>query len=173
MRLIITQFRVLLLSLFLLVGSINDVFSQNILDNAGLNKPSSLAYSLRKLSSTYNGFAVQVRRSSDNALANVSFDANGVVSVNSTIDGTSTSFQSFIGSNSCYIQTWYDQSGNNRHATQTNTSKQPMIVNAGVFTLFNSRAAVNFNGTSNVMNIPMPASVIIERNNSCKMQIIG
>ncbi|WP_295233995.1 LamG-like jellyroll fold domain-containing protein [Sediminibacterium sp.] len=160
MRLIITQFRVLLLSLFLLVGSINDVFSQNILDNAGLNKPSSLAYSLRKLSSTYNGFAVQVRRSSDNALANVSFDANGVVSVNSTIDGTSTSFQSFIGSNSCYIQTWYDQSGNNRHATQTNTSKQPMIVNAGVFTLFNSRAAVNFNGTSSVMNIPMPASVI-------------
>lgn len=43
------------------------LFSQNVLDNAGLTAgtPASVAFSLRKLSSSYTGPAIKVRRSSD------------------------------------------------------------------------------------------------------------
>jgi len=58
------------------------VFSQNTLDNAGLTAatPSQVAFSLRKLSSSYTGSAVKVRRSSDNAEAVIAFDGAGGLS---------------------------------------------------------------------------------------------
>lgn len=65
-------------------------FSQNTLDKAGLTAatPSSVALSLRKLSSSYAGYAVRVRRSSDNAEANVAFDGSGIVSASSLVSFT-------------------------------------------------------------------------------------
>jgi len=66
------------------------VFSQNTLDNAGLTAatPSAVAFSLRKLSTTYTGPAIKVRRSLDNAEANVSFDGSGTVSASSPVTFT-------------------------------------------------------------------------------------
>jgi len=65
-------------------------FSQNTLDKAGLTAatPSSVAFSLRKLSSSYAGYAIRVRRSSDNAEANVAFDVSGTVSASSLVSFT-------------------------------------------------------------------------------------
>jgi Secretion system C-terminal sorting domain len=65
-------------------------FSQNTLDKAGLTAatPSSVAFSLRKLSSSYAGYAIRVRRSSDNAEANVAFDGSGTVSASSLVSFT-------------------------------------------------------------------------------------
>jgi hypothetical protein len=37
-----------------------------------------------------------------------------------------------ISNQSCYVKTWYEQSGNGNHATQSTAGNQPMIVNAGV-----------------------------------------
>jgi len=66
---------------------VQPLFSQNTLDNAGLtaSTPASVAFSLRKLSSSYSGPAVKVRRSSDNAEAIVAFDGSGAVSASSLV----------------------------------------------------------------------------------------
>jgi hypothetical protein len=37
-----------------------------------------------------------------------------------------------ISNQSAYVTTWYDQTGNNNHATQATVANQPRIVNAGV-----------------------------------------
>lgn len=71
--------------LILCILFIQPLFSQNTLDIAGLSAstPSSVAFSLRKLSSTYFGFAIKVRRASDNAEANVDFNVTGGISATS------------------------------------------------------------------------------------------
>jgi hypothetical protein len=94
------------------------------------------AYSLRRLSSTYSGYAIQVRRSSNNALQDIGFDTDGNLDTASLL--------TFVGSGSGYIRTWYDQSGNNRDVTQTTNSKQPRIVNAGALEALNNAPTVRF-----------------------------
>ena len=68
------------------------------------------AYSLRLLSSTYTGYAIRVRRASDNAEQDIGF-------VNNELD-TST-LTSFCSGTNGFVKTWYDQSGNGNDATQT------------------------------------------------------
>jgi hypothetical protein len=149
-------------TLLSLVFSFQKVDAQNTLDKAGLSSASSAsaAYSFRKLSTSYAGFAANVRRSSDNAQANLSFDANGVVSASSnvtiTVSGTSglsvgavLSFGSFYASTNCFITTWYDQSGGGRNAVQGNIANQPRIVNAGVLDMNNGKVAMSFQTNSN------------------------
>jgi len=50
----------------------------------------------------------------------------------------------FVGSGSGYIDTWYDQSGNGRNATQSTAAYQPRIVNAGVLDMQNGKPAIYF-----------------------------
>ncbi|MEP6737930.1 MAG: hypothetical protein ABJA70_20560, partial [Chryseolinea sp.] len=66
------------------------LFSQNTLDKAGLTAatPAEVAFSLRKLSSTYSGYAIKVRRSADNAEANVAFDGSDGTSASSMVTFT-------------------------------------------------------------------------------------
>jgi len=47
-----------------------------------------------------------------------------------------------------FVTTWYDQSGNDNHATQTTATDQPKIVDAGTLVTENGKAAVKF-GESN------------------------
>ena len=42
------------------------------------------------------------------------------------------------------VATWYDQSGNGNHATQTDTAKQPKIVSSGSLITSNSLPAIDF-----------------------------
>jgi hypothetical protein len=96
----------------------------NPLNNAGLSATTATgAYSLRKLSSTYTGFAVKVRRISDNAEANIAFDGTGTISGTSvaTVTATGTSsltvnstlnFSTFFAGTDVRVMTWYDQTGN-------------------------------------------------------------
>jgi hypothetical protein len=114
------------------------------LDNAGLPSTTvTAAYSSRLLSSTYAGFCYRVRRASDNAEAWIDFDAatksvtansNATVVLSgssSLVPGTVMSFSAFYAATSCYVTTWFDQSGNGYNAVQTTASAQPRIVNAG------------------------------------------
>jgi hypothetical protein len=49
---------------------------------------------------------------------------------------------------SAFVATWYDQSGNNRHATQATPGLQPRIINAGIIEKNSSnRPSIFFNGT--------------------------
>jgi hypothetical protein len=52
-------------------------------------------------------------------------------------------FTNADGDANAHVETWYDQSGNSRHATQTDTSKQGLIVENGTYL-----EGVKFNGSS-------------------------
>jgi hypothetical protein len=131
----------------------NRYFNNYILDSESTSP--SFAYSLRKLRAGYSGFAVKIRRGTDNAEANVQFDNFDRVSTTSIVTvtnvGTSTltmgqnlSYNTFAGAQTISVTTWYDQGTNAYHATQTTNSKQPtLILNSAGPT--NTLPSVNFN----------------------------
>lgn len=98
----------------------------------------SAAYSLRNLSSAYTGPLIRVRRSNDNVERDIYGTFAGDLDIASLV--------AFIGANSGFVTTWYDQSGSGRHATQASASLQPRIVNAGVVDTQNGKPAVWFDG---------------------------
>jgi hypothetical protein len=108
------------------------------------------AYSLRKVSASYDGFAVEVRRDWDNESGSFGFDANGELDTVSLLTFVTGS----AGTGSGFVQTWYDQSGNNRHATQTATGSQPLIVSSGSLVTDNNKPALDFDGVNDFYNFP-------------------
>jgi hypothetical protein len=99
------------------------------------------AYSLRRLSATYTGSAIRVRRASDNAEQDIGFDGNG--------DLDTTALATFCSGTDGFVKVWYDQAGAN-DATQTTTSAQPKIYDSatGVVT-DNGKPALDFDGSDN------------------------
>jgi len=78
------------------------------------------AYSLRSLTGG-DPKVVRVRRDTDNAEQD--FTASGI---------SSGALVDFVGSgNDGFVETWYDQSGNGKDATQATAGNQPKIVDAG------------------------------------------
>jgi uncharacterized protein YodC (DUF2158 family) len=51
-----------------------------------------------------------------------------------------------------YVTKWYDQSGNNRHATQTATGSQPLIVSSGSLVTQSGKPAIQFDGTNHALS---------------------
>jgi hypothetical protein len=102
------------------------------------------AYSLRLLDNTYSGNAIKVRRSSDNAEQDIAF-------VNNELD--TASLETFAGAGDAFVTTWYDQSGSGNNATQTSASAQPQIVSAGSTILENGKAAVQYDGTNDQLQM--------------------
>lgn len=100
------------------------------------------AYSTRKLRTAYAGSAIRVRRSSDNTEQDIGFSGNAL---------DTTALTSFVGANSGFVVTWYDQSGNARHITQATQAAQPRIVNAGTIDVANSVPTLVFDGTDDVL----------------------
>ncbi len=98
------------------------------------------AFSLRKLSCSYVGNAITVRRSSDNTTSNIGFTTNG--------DLDTTALKTFVGASNGFVTTWFDQSGNVRNATQATAANQPRIINAGVIERQNGVPALRFLGLS-------------------------
>jgi len=98
----------------------------------------------------YAGALVKIRRSSDNAEKDFYPDGSDELSLTSE-DGAGTSLTTWIGANSGYVTTFYDQSGNARHGVQTTASAQPRIVNAGALETLNGKAAIYFDGVDDGM----------------------
>jgi hypothetical protein len=99
----------------------------------------SFAFSLRKLTSKYTGYAIRLRRSTDNVQADISFDKNNVVSKlsnacialpqsSSFSVGDVIPLSTFIQSATVYATIWYDQSDNHFDAVQTDQAKQPTFI---------------------------------------------
>ena len=101
-------------------------------------------YSVRYLNSAYTGPLIRVRRSNDNAEQNIGFDSTG------NLDETALS--SFVGSNSAFITTWYDQSGNNYNLTQGSATSQPLIVSSGTINKVNNKSALLFDGSNDFLD---------------------
>jgi len=98
------------------------------------------AYSLRKLRAAYTGYAIRVRRSSDNTSQGIGFDGSGNLDT--------TSLTSFVGANSGYVSIWYDQSGSSKDISQSTSASQPLIVNSGSIITMNGKNSVLFNNAS-------------------------
>ena len=133
--------------------SVNKVYVLDLI----AQKP-SFAFSSRKLRRDYTGFALRVRRSGDNAQADLSFDVNDVVSDNSTVTiavaGTSglvvnstMTLASFRSGRTLNVSIWYDQSTNAYNGVQTTTSRQPLY-SMGVAGASNQYPSLAFTGTS-------------------------
>lgn len=104
------------------------------------------AYSTRLIRTEYgvSSPCVEVRESGGNTLANIPFKLYAFRDHPYWID--EDALLAHCGSNSGFIRTWYDQSGNARHVTQTTTAAQPRIVNAGVLEAKGGFPAVYFDG---------------------------
>ena len=102
----------------------------------------SLGLSLELLDKDYSGFCIKVRRSSDNAEKNIGF-------VNNVLDASS--LMTFAGSDTVTVTIWYDQSGSGNNATQTQGSRQPMIVDAGTLVTIAGQPAIQPDGIDDRM----------------------
>lgn len=108
-----------------------------------------IAYSFRKLNSSYAGNCIKVRRTNDNAEADIGFTEEGLLDV--------AALKAHCGYNSGFITLWYDQSGNNNNATQATALNQPLIYYKGFvltknglpFALFKAHNATYINGNTN------------------------
>jgi len=93
-----------------------------------------VAYSVRKLSSTYSGAAMRVRETGFNTETDIGFDANG--------DLDTTALLAHCASNGeGRIVTWYDQSGNGINVTQGTADRQPVIVTGNATVTVNGKPA--------------------------------
>lgn len=113
-----------------------------VLDN--ISKTPTVAYSVRKLSKTYHGFCLRVRRGSDSVSQDIGFDING--------DLDTVTLLSFVGSSNGFVAIWYDQSGNQNNLTQPTQIYQPKIVNSGALVTSNGKPFVGFYSTLSPLN---------------------
>ena len=77
----------------------------------------SFAFSMRVLESDYNGPLIRLRRDGDNAEQDFGWGDNDIVDV--------AAINAWRAGNNVYVRTWYDQSGLNRNAIQTDVTRQP------------------------------------------------
>jgi len=103
------------------------------------------AYSLRRLSSTYNGPAIQVRNDSNNVL-DIGFTSTGELDT--------VALLAHCGAGNGFVTTWYDQSGNGYDATQTTAANQPQIVSGGSVILQNSKVSISFLSALSGLEMP-------------------
>jgi hypothetical protein len=101
---------------------------------------SLITYSLRLINSNYTGKCIKVKRDSDNTTQDIGFVAG-------TID--TTSLLNFVGGGNGFLDTFYDQSGNNYNifGGSAGSSSLPKIVSNGSLVTYNSKPALNFNGS--------------------------
>lgn len=105
----------------------------------------SRAYALHLLRSDYSGALVRIRKDTAGQPEKDFYpDSNNELSLSST-DGAGTTLGSWIGSDSGYVVTWYDQSGNAQNATQSTTANQPQIISSGSLITQNGKAAMDAN----------------------------
>lgn len=77
----------------------------------------------KRLLASYSGALIRVRRSSDNAEADIGYESDG------SLDDAAV--LAHCGASIGYVTTMYDQSGNSRNLTQAITTLQPSICASG------------------------------------------
>lgn len=79
------------------------------------------AYSERRLVSAYTGPCLRVIRPSDSAEQDIGFDSSGLLDA--------AALDAFLGSELGRVVTYYDQTGNGNHATQTTAASRFYVAN--------------------------------------------
>lgn len=124
----------------------NAVWNELLVDKyeQDIGTPFSIWSCARRLWSQYKGSLIEVRRSSDNATQNIGFNP-----VNQQLD--TVALINFLGTNSGFVRTLYDQSGRGNHFVQTVLAEQPRIYNAGVLQTANGLPTMFFDGINDKM----------------------
>lgn len=156
------------------------------LDEVGATSSNTLvAYGLRKLSNNYSGPVLRVRNSVG-AIGDLAFDSSNEVSTSSVVTITTAAgsfslnspytLSAFAASGSVTVQTWYDQSGNARHISQSTVSNQPYLMLSGNFTLVDNKPSLftnsevrffrNTSGDLNFWYYSLGGSVLISKCNN-------
>ena len=105
--------------------------------------------------------AINIRRASDNATTDIDILSSGYLDT--------TTAASFCASTTCYVDEWYDQTGNGYNLTQASTTAQPELVLSGGPTA--SLPYISCNGSSQYLlsgsitgiNQPFTFSAVSER----------
>ncbi|ADQ91795.1 hypothetical protein BpV1_168 [Bathycoccus sp. RCC1105 virus BpV1] len=100
------------------------------------------AYGFRLLFKEYEGAHAKIKRSSDNAELDVTFEMNGDIK-------TPTNFTTWKGSDTLYVTKWYDQSGRGLDVVPINSSTPPVFDNAQSGGHFAGKWGAKFDGSSN------------------------
>lgn len=99
--------------------------------------------------STYTGACFKLRRSTDSVVADFYADANG--NLGTGLGATGTSYSSWKGAATTFVDTWYDQSDKNNNIIQSITSAQPIYSDiSGV--VFNQNAFLDTSAYSATLN---------------------
>lgn len=114
---------------------------------------SAAAFSLRRLSGSYSGAIVRVRRASDGTQQDIGATVAGNLDT--------TNLASFCSDTSCFVSTLYDQSGNAQHAVQATAASQPRIFNAGAVETEGGKPALRYTAAGQFLVFPaMPSQTI-------------
>ena len=156
------------------------------LDEVGATSSTALlALGLRKLSRSYTGNALQVRNNVG-AIGNLAFDSNDEVSASSIVTitaggtgftvGSTHNLTAFASGGNVTVRIWYDQSGNNRHISQSTVGNQPYLMLNGNFVQVNNKVSlftnsevryfVNTSGDFNFWYYSQGGSMLITKSNS-------
>lgn len=114
-----------------------------------------VAYSLRRLSSTYTGDSFRVNRLSDSAEMDIGFLSNGDLDIDT--------LTAFIGGSDGEVIVMYDQSGNSLDLDMLFVPLPfpPRIIISGILQIVNDLPAINFSGLDllqTISSLPSPAS---------------
>jgi len=98
-------------------------------------------WGMRIVDPAYSGPILSVRRSSDNAVADIGATASGALD--------EAALLAHCGVGDGCVTKWWDTTGKGKHQTQTlaQTTRQPKIVSAGVVNALNAKPAMPFNGS--------------------------
>ena len=85
-------------------------------------------------------------------------------------DTEATNLTGFLTENStnydAFVQTWYDQSGNGKDASQTDITKQPKVANNGAWL-----GSLDFDGSNDVLNLSSSATVNYKYNYGSSLSV--
>lgn len=95
----------------------------------------------KRLLTSYTGSLIRIRRSSDNAELDIGYESDG------SLDDAAV--LAHCGTDTGYVITMYDQSGNSRNLTQSTAASQPRICASGVMLgAVGEHHGVHFSGSS-------------------------
>lgn len=117
--------------------------------------PAIAAYSLRKINTSYTGNCIQVFNVNTASTSNIGFSNNILDTV---------ALKNFCpGSNTCYVRTFYDQSGNSRDLIQTASLNMPIIVNSGAINYVNGMPSILFDGVNDFFRLTFTIGTTLSR----------
>ena len=137
--------------------------AQNALDKIGLTSatPASASYSLRKMSTSYNGPLARITigtnyydvypDATSGLFATTSPISAAMTTYNAAVSAASANALSTVitaGTTTSTVTIWYDQSGNANNVIQATTANQPRIIFQGIIETLNGMPTLKFSSAS-------------------------